>query len=237
MALVALHESERQQALDHGIPPDRIEIIPNGIDPSELNDLLVKGTFRRRFGLDPKRPVILFLSRINKKNGADMLVEAFARLYNPDAQLAIVGPDDGHLADVQRLIAKYQMEKQVILPGRLSGADVLSAFQDADLFVLPCRADTFPVTIIEACLVGTPMVVTNCCEIAHLVKDLVAEVVPFDVGEFAGAMNRLLTNRELYEHYRANCWALIQSTFSIQAVVNQLETVYQRVIAKMARER
>ena len=46
--LIALQESERLQALDHGVPTDRIEIIPNGIDPQEINNLPEKGMFRRR---------------------------------------------------------------------------------------------------------------------------------------------------------------------------------------------
>ncbi len=62
-----------------------------------------------------------------------MLVEAFAQLRNKDAQLAIVGPDDGQLADVQHLIRHHNLEDRVVLPGLLSGAAVLGAFQDADL--------------------------------------------------------------------------------------------------------
>jgi glycosyltransferase involved in cell wall biosynthesis len=231
-ALIALQESERQQALAHGIPEERIEIIPNGIDPLERGQLPEPGSFRHRFGLTLDRPLVLFLGRINKKKGTDMLVEAFARLKGLDAQLAIVGPDDGQLAEVQGLIQKYHLGDRVILPGLLTGEDVLAAYQDADLFVLPCRVDTFPVTIMEACLVGTPMVITKRCEMAHLVRDRVADVVPFDASAFAVAMEQLLTDRERYERYRANSQAVIADTFSIDAVVDRLEAVYERVIAE-----
>jgi glycosyltransferase involved in cell wall biosynthesis len=149
-----------------------------------------------------------------------------------DAQLAIVGPDDGQLAEVETLIHQYGLGDRVILPGLLSGPDVFAAFQDADLFVLPCRADTFPVTIMEACLVGTPMVVTDRCEIAHLVRGRVADVVPFDPDAFAGAIKGLLTNEERYRRYRENCQALVADTFSIKAVVDRLELVYERVISE-----
>jgi glycosyltransferase involved in cell wall biosynthesis len=230
--LIALQESERQQALAHGIRADRIEIVPNGIDHEERQHLPKWGSFRRQYGLDLKRALILFLARINKKKGTDMLIEAFARLKGPDAQLAVVGPDDGQLFEVQRLIQKYSLEKRVILPGLLSGQDVLTAFQDADLFVLPCRADTFPVTIMEACLMGTPMVITDRCEIAHLVKDRVGDVVPFDASAFAAAMQRLLIDRKRYNRYCANCHEMIANTFSIEAVVDHLESIYQRVIAE-----
>lgn len=231
-ALIALQETERQQALAHGIQADRIEIVPNGIDTEQRQNLPEWGSFRQRYGLDLKRPLILFLGRINKIKGADMLIDAFARLKDSDAQLAIVGPDDGQIGEAQSLIQKYSLERRVILPGLLSGQDVLSAFQDADLFVLPSRADSFPVTIIEACLMGKPMVITDHCAIAHLVRDRVAEVVPFDADAFAAAMQRLLTDRERYDRYRANCEKMIADTFSVRAVVDRLEAIYQRVIAE-----
>jgi glycosyltransferase involved in cell wall biosynthesis len=236
-ALIALQESERKQALAHGIQESRIEIIPNGIDPRKREQLPEPGAFRRRFGLAPDRPVILFLGRINKKKGTDMLVDAFARLAGSTAQLAIVGPDDGQLAQVLSLIREHHLDGRVVLPGLLAGPDVLAAFQDADLFVLPCRADTFPVAIMEACLVGTPMVITDRCEIAHLVQDRVADVVPFDADAFAAAMQRLLTDRERHERYRANCQAVLADTFSIEAVVDRLEAVYRRVAAEQRQRR
>lgn len=233
-ALIALQESERQQALAHGIPGERIEIIPNGIDLRDRDLLPEKGSFRRKYSLAPNRRVILFLGRINKKKGVDMLIEAFDRLKRMNAQLVIAGPDDGHLSEVQKLIKKYNLRDNVKFLGLLSGTDVLSAFQDADLFVLPCRNDTFPNTIMESCLVGTPMVITDRCEIAHLVKDRVAKVVPFDAQAFADAMELMLTDRRLYDNYRSNCSTVVVDTFSLQHEVDCIEAVYHRVIAEKA---
>lgn len=227
-ALIALQESERQQALAHRVPPERIVILPNGIDPTDMEQAPPPGCFRHRLGIAPQQPLILFLGRINKKKGADMLVEAFAQLPNRAAHLVIAGPDDGQLAEVQALIKKYGLEGRVSLPGLVTGPEVLAAFRDSDLFVLPCRADTFPVVIMEACLAGTPMVITDRCEIAHLVQDRAGEVVPFDAARFAQAMNSLLTDSEKYAQYKDNCARLISDTFSIHAVVDQLEGIYRR---------
>ncbi len=187
-ALIALQEAERIKAVERGIPDSLIEIIPNGIDLSEQRELPEKGEFRNRFSIPLENPLILFLGRINRKKGTDMLVKAFAKLDNNDAILAIVGPDDGQLTEVISLIKEYRIKDRVILTGLLTGKDVLGALQDADLFVLPCRTDTYPTTIMEACLTNTPMVITDGCEIAYLVKDRVAEVVPFDIQAFASGV-------------------------------------------------
>ena len=234
--MIALQESERQQALELGIPAERIEIIPNGLDTTPAEAQPEPGSFRRQHHLTADRPLILFLGRINRKKGVDMLVHAFSRLHDLDAQLVIVGPDDGQLAEVKALVAQYGLQERVTLTGLLSGDAVTAAFQDADLFVLPCRADTFPVTIMEACQAGTPMVVTDRCEIAHLVQDRVADVVPFDADAFAAAMRRLLTDSDRYARYRANCAQVMADTFSVQAVVDRLEALYARVVREKRQE-
>lgn len=234
-ALLALQESERQQALAYNVPPARIEIIPNGIDPAERENLPRPGYFRSRYGLDKNKPIILFLGRINRKKGTDLLIHAFARLEDLDIQLVIAGPDDGQLAEVKSLVQQYGLNNRVILPGLLTGSDVLSAFQDSNLFVLPCRTDTFPTTMMESCLMDIPMVITDRCEIAYMVKDRVAEVVPFDAQAFADGMRLLLTDRNRYDRYKTNCKAMVADHFSIQAVADRLEVVYQRVVAEKAR--
>jgi glycosyltransferase involved in cell wall biosynthesis len=230
--LIALQDSELRQALAQKIPRERVEIIPNGIDIDVREKVSPRGEFRIKFGIPIDCRLILFLGRINRKKGTDMLVEAFAELHELDSKLVIAGPDDGQLTEVKSKIAELGLQDKIYLSGLLDSSDVLSAFQDADLFVLPSRTDTFPNTIIESCLMGTPMVVTDTCEISDMVKDRVASVVPFDKCAFADAMRELLTNHSLYEKYRLNCSTMIANTFSIQAVVDRLLNVYERLISE-----
>ena len=235
-AFIALQEYERQLALAHGVPADRIEIIPNGIEACNPDGLPEPGSFRRHYGIAFDRPLILSLGRIEKIKGVDMLVEAFARLAIPEAQLAIVGPDGGQALEVQNLVRQYGLSDRVIMPGLIYDAEKLAAFQDADLFVLPSRSDAYPTTVMEACSMGVPMVVTDRCGIAQQVRDRVAEVVPFDARAFAGAMQSLLTNRERYERYRANSQSVFVDTFSIQAIVDRLEALYKRLFTEKVTE-
>ncbi len=188
----------------------------------------VRGGFRHMYGIATDRPLILFLGRINRKKGTDMLVEAFARMQHREAQLAIVGPDDGQLGEVKELIQRYRVSDRVILIGLLAGDEVYAAYRDADLFVLPARTDTFPSVLMEACQAGTPMVVTEGCEIADLLRGRVAEVTPFDPDCFAEAMDRLLDDRKLYLRYQANCPILVEEEFSLSRSIDKLESLYQR---------
>jgi len=231
-AVIVGQQSEREQALSLGIAPERIRIIPNGLaSDGNAQPVPEAGSFRRRYRVPNDRLLILFLGRINRKKGVDMLVEAFARMRTRDTHLVIAGPDDGQLAEVTTLIERHDLGDRTTLTGLLSGSDVGAAYRDSDLFVLPCRTDTFPMAIVEACQAGMPMVVTDGCEIADLLRDRVASIVPFDPGDFAEAMDTLLEDRDLYARYRANCAELMRSTFSLSAAVDRLEALYAQVIA------
>ena len=231
-AIIALQESERQQALEHGIPDDLIKIIPNGLNLSSQPKMQTFGAFRKKYQIPLSSPVILFLGRINKKKGTDMLVKAFSQLLDLDPYLVIAGPDDGQLEEVKALIAEYDLQEKVRLTGLLAGEDIASAYQDSDLFALPCRADTFPTTILEACFYELPMVITDRCESADIVKDKVADIVPFDIEAFALGMRRLIVDRNHYSVYKQNCPKLMQEQFSVSSTVNRLESVYRQVIEK-----
>jgi glycosyltransferase involved in cell wall biosynthesis len=226
---IALQEREVQQIVDAGGDPRRIQVVPNGVENATYTTETYQGRFRQRFELDSEQKIALFLGRINRKKGTDLLVEAFARL--PEAErkgvlLVVAGPDDGQLAEVQALVARHGLEDQVIFTGVLTGDDVPAAFVDADVFVLPCRVDTFPMTLIEACQAGTPILVTETCEIADLLADRAALVVPLDVDALAEGMHRLLRDTELRARYRRGGQDLMRTEFSIEAVGDRLEEVY-----------
>ena len=233
---IAMQESERKQIMSYAIPSEKIEIISSGLDTSNSTEFPEAGGFRRKYNVPADAPLILFLGRINRKKGADMLVEAFQQLENKEAWLAIAGPDDGQLHEVTQMVLTYRLENRVVMPGLLTGTDVWSAYQDADIFVLPCRTDTSPSTILEACLAGTPMVVTDRCEIAYMVKDRISTVVPFEAESFAAAIDELLADTEKYAAYRANCHKMMEDTFSLKLMVDRLEALYQRASTNPSRE-
>jgi glycosyltransferase involved in cell wall biosynthesis len=231
-ALIALQESEKGQALTYGIPTDRIKIIPNAIDPQELAHCPEYGSFRKKYNIDINKEIVLFVGRINRIKGVDMLVEAFSLIQNKNALLVIAGPDNGQLKEVQQRVKEYQLDKRVLFTGLLSNSEVYSAFQDSDIFVLPSRSEAFPTIIIEGCLVGIPMVITDRCEISEMVKGRIAEVVPFDATAFATAIDHLLSDKELRQTYKENCKMMLVDTFSLDTVIDRLEAVYRDIVEK-----
>lgn len=227
-AFIALTPSERQQCLAMGVPAGKIHVIPNGISGDLIGGIL-PGRFRQQFDLRPDDRVILFLGRIHRKKGVDILVRSFAQMKEV-ARLVIVGPDDGHLSQVRHLVEEFGIENRVLFTGAISGDDVYSAFRDANIFALTCRTDTFPMTLVEAASLGVPIVLAETCEISHLFADDAASIVPLDPQRIAAELDRLVSNESLCQHRSRRAREVAERCFSIKAVGDQLEALYQLVI-------
>ena len=129
-----------------------VAIIPNGIDIPEQS----------KSDRGPKR-TLLFLGRIHRVKGLDMLLPAWAEVQDRflEWRLQIVGPDNvGYLEEMKALKNRLGLER-VEFMGSLTGREKMQAYAAADLFVLPSYSENFGMTVAESLAVGTPAIVTN----------------------------------------------------------------------------
>jgi len=128
-----------------------IAIIPNGV--------IIPGTTAR---FSNRSKVALFLSRIHPKKGLRMLLEAWAWVRPRGWQLHIVGPDeDGHRAELERLVAALHLGEVVRFDGQLLGMEKERAFEEAQLFILPTHSENFGIAVAEALAHGLPVITTH----------------------------------------------------------------------------
>jgi glycosyltransferase involved in cell wall biosynthesis len=128
------------------------------------------------------RPYLLFLSRVAKKKGLPLLLEAFAALLSRPSPLSealdlvIAGPDeDGHRADIERLHLELSqktpsLRSRVHFMGPVSGAMKSAWFAHAEAFVLPSDDENFGVVVIEAAHLGTPVLVSDAVGLGDAVS-------------------------------------------------------------------
>lgn len=228
--VIALTPREVLQYQGIGIPEEKIEVIPNGIDLSEYATLPPENSFRRKFNIGTDEKLILYLARINKIKGVDILVRAFADLVEKldHVKLVIAGPDDGYLENLKFLVKNLNISHNVIFSGPLYGKDKLEAFNDAEIYVLPSRYETFPMSVLEAIACQTPVLLTINCGIADYFKDKTGLVVELDPHSIADAMLEMLLCTALYSTFKANCSKVIND-YGINNVVSKLEKVYDEI--------
>ena len=122
------------------------------------------------------------------------------------------------------------MENYVIITGLLEGADLKAVHADANIFVLPSRTDHFPLTIIEACQAGTPMIISDRCAIAPLLEDKVADVITANQENISAAIQVLLHDEARQVRYRSATVELMTDYFSITRVGDVLESAYFQAV-------
>lgn len=162
-----------------GLPAAKLAVVPYGLDqpppawsPTEL-DL-------------PDGKLVAAVARLVPQKGIDVAVEAMAGL---DATLVVLGdgPERERLAT---LAASHGV--RLVLPGRVG--DVTSVLRRADVLVHPARWEGFGLALLEAMLVGLPVVATAASSIPEIVRDgETGIVVPVgDVGALHAALERVL---------------------------------------------
>jgi len=228
--VIALSWMEAEQYKGIGVPEEKIEVVPNGIDLSEYTNLPPKGWFKKKFGIDEDEKMVLYLGRIHKIKGIDILVKAFADVVGKleCVKLVVVGPDDGFLGELESLIKALRIEKNVLLLGPLYGRDKLEAYVDADVYVLPSRYETFPMSVLEAVACGTPIILTEKCGIAEYLKDKVSLVVKPNPEELVKALLEMLQDEERQHIFRRNGRMIIRE-FDISEIISKLEEVYEGI--------
>ena len=145
----------------------------NGVDAEAFSGMPSRGTFRAKWGLSQDEPLILFLSRLIPRKGAELLIEAFAKACSETGRLVIAGPEGETWLSCLSGKARQRIRRRP--PGLLSAAlcmtkEKKAALRDADLFVLPSRYENFANVAAEAMACGVPVIVSDACGISSLVE-------------------------------------------------------------------
>jgi glycosyltransferase involved in cell wall biosynthesis len=226
--IICLNQVEIAQCERLGVPKDRLVIVPNGVNLDEYVNLPQKGSFRKRWSISNDQKIILFLARIHKIKGPDLLAKAFTLISknNNNLKLVFAGPDGGYLTFLKGLIRELGIEEKVLFTGPLYERDKFEAYVDADVYVLPSVYETFPISIIEACACGTPVIVTDRCGIANIIDGQVGLVVPYNADALGEAILNILSDDNKKQEYGARGKLLVQDKLNWTNISEKLETVY-----------
>jgi glycosyltransferase involved in cell wall biosynthesis len=200
-------------------------------NPVQAMDATPEGAESRLgLGLPADAPMVGWVGRISRSKGLDLLVQAIAQLS--DAHLALVGPDDGDgaLGVLERAVEASGMQRRVHLLGPLWDDARDRFLASIDAFVLPSVTENFGNAAAEAAAVGLPVVVSDQCGLADLLRRLgAATVVPLEVRALRDAVAAAL------EHRRSDAGpgtpaAAVRTELSPEAVGRRQLAIYAEVL-------
>lgn len=168
-----------------GVPPDRITMIPNGVDLDEFRPGPPES--RAALGLPDSAgaPVALFVGDIrNTRKNLDTVLHAMARV--PRLNLAVVGALDG--SPFPKMADRLGVGDRVHFLGYRT--DVARLMRACDLFVFPSRYEPFGLVVLEAMASGMPVVTARSVGCCDLVTPDCGRVIddPEDATQLATAM-------------------------------------------------
>ena len=206
---------------------EKCVIVPYGIDPAAYENRPHQTPLQEKLH-DKSAKKILFTGRLVYYKGADILLDAFAKVQD-NAELFLAGT--GVLEpELREKAAALGIAERVHFLGRRMTPELRDMFADCDLFVLPsvANSEAFGIVQLEAMVCGKPVINTALPTGVPLVSihgETGLTVPPSDPDALAEAMQKLITNDALREQYGKAARERVLSTFSLETVMEKTRAV------------
>jgi glycosyltransferase involved in cell wall biosynthesis len=192
-------EATASECREHGFDPERLRLVPWGVDIHPVTDEQVEAARRER-GLE--RPYVLFVGTMEPRKNLRGLIEAMVLLAGREIDLVLVGPE-GWNEDVSALLGRLTGTGiGVRALGFLAPDELPALFAGCAAFCFPSLREGFGMPVLEAMAHGAPVVTSSGTATAEVAGDDALLVDPRDHEAIAKALARLLDDRALADDLR-----------------------------------
>ena len=219
-----------------GVDPDKIEVIVNGIDPSEyaFGGAAERGAARRLLGLSDEQFVVVYVGRLDREKGVHVLLRAWRELgLGPaEARLVVVGsPTVDHDADRYRAeLSASAGDGVTFLSGR---RDVVTPLHAADVVVVPSIwQEPFGRTVIEALSTGRPVVASRVGGIPEIMTGPLDRMLfePEDADGLASQLHDLWGWQDREPGLAQQCRSRVLESFTLDRMVDSIESTFRSLV-------
>lgn len=146
----------------YGVPGWKLRAVRNGINCSTFDGMIDPWICRRSYGVGPFEPMALFVGRLSRQKGPDILLEAVPGIleHRPDAKIVFVGDGDMR-GSLEHRAYELGVQQAVRFTGAMGmGSDLPNLYRSADVVCVPSRNEPFGIVVLEAWAAGKPVVVS-----------------------------------------------------------------------------
>jgi len=217
--LIAISPREINDFILRGANKNKIKLLPNGVSIENFktkNDLL----FRKIYKLD-NRKIILFIGRICKIKGTDILIEAISKISNKidDYQVCIFGQDDnGFIKKIIKKINDNKLNNMIYLFPPIIGSEKSMAYNAADFIVIPSRYDTMTIVALEAGASNCPIIYSKDCDFDDLEINNCGIKINPNAESLSDAILKLTKNNNLRNKMSDNIYNFILKNYSWEKI-------------------
>jgi UDP-glucose:(heptosyl)LPS alpha-1,3-glucosyltransferase len=182
--VIAASQMVKHEIVDlYGYPPDRIDIVHNGVPLDKFRfDSELRAKSREDFGLKPDQIAVLFAGSGWERKGLLFAIQAMALCKNRKMRLLVAGRGNAALYKTKRM--RFWREDPVRFLGEL--ADLVRVYAAADIFILPTIYDPFSNACLEALACGLPVITTPSNGFSEIIEDSVHGSIVEHAGDLIG---------------------------------------------------
>jgi glycosyltransferase involved in cell wall biosynthesis len=227
-AWIAVTPIEFPQFAAYGIPASNVLVIPNGVCGDEFALAIPPCTERL-----PSSPFILFMGRLNLIKGPDLLLTAFANVSArfPEHHLVFAGPDGGMLAELTISAERLGLAQRVHFLGHVEGREKATAYQAAQMLVVPSRQEAMSIVALEAGISGTAVLLTDQCGFDDIARLDARLVVPANSEGLTAGLQALLGDAGELQQIGLGIRAFIQVNYAWSKIIERYLVLYREILA------
>ena len=226
--IISVCNNGKELLVGNGVPKDKIDVVFNGIRPSE--NVVKNHEKRKELGIDPDTFVICTLSRYHMAKGLDYFTNSVNELKKmTDKKFVVLFMGDGELFDdIKKQIESLGLENEIKQLGfRKDAAEILKM---SDLYVNSAKCyEALSFAILEALDSALPVVATDVGGNSDIINSETdcGILVPYgDTKAMAQAINKMMTDKNLYENFSKNARRAALEKFNLDVLLEETYTKY-----------
>ena len=222
-----------------GLPFDKINVIPNGINLSNFTGIERDYDFRRQYAMDNEK-IILYVGRLVYEKGVQHLITAMPKIlsnYN-DAKLIIAGRG-GMMDELRAEASNLGLNDKIYFTGYLNSKQVQKMYKCADVAVFPSTYEPFGIVALEAMLAGVPTVVSDVGGLDEIVTHGVDGMKSYagNANSIADSVTALLYDHQLATNVSKKAKQKVKDQFNWEKIAQDTHFTYEKAICQTMAER
>ncbi len=217
-----------------GLPYEKINVVPNGVNLNLYNGIERDYDFRRRYAMDNEK-IILFMGRLVYEKGIQTLIAAMPKILDHyhDAKLVICGKG-GMMDELRNQVNFLGLNEKVYFTGYVAAKDVPKMYKCADVAVFPSTYEPFGIVALEAMLSGTPVVTSDIGGLNEIVDHAVNGMKSYagNANSLADSILTLLFDQKLADTCVKNAKAKVKNEYNWPKIAQDTYFTYEKAIVE-----
>lgn len=222
-----------------GLPYDKINVIPNGINLNNFTGIERDYDFRRQYAMDNEK-IILYVGRLVYEKGIQHLIAAMPKILSNyhDAKLVIAGKG-GMIDDLKAETSSLGLDNKVYFTGYMDSKKVQKMYKCADVAVFPSTYEPFGIVALEAMLAGVPTVVSDVGGLDEIVTHGVDGMKSYagNSNSIADSVTALLYDHQLATNISKKARQKVKEQFNWEKIAQDTHFTYEKAICQTMAER